>query len=143
MSRIKIELPPAWLYSVEIPVRITDINYGHHVGNDSVVAILHDARFRWLQQFGWTELKIGDVGLIMVDLGLRFKAEAGFGDVLRVKLAVSVWNDVGFELVYQVVKVSDGDEVARAESSMVFFDYTKRRLARRPDLFRERVEGSP
>ena len=37
MPRIKLELHEILIYSTEIPVRITDINYGGHLGNDSIL----------------------------------------------------------------------------------------------------------
>ena len=134
-SRVRIELPTSWLFSVDLPVRITDINYGHHVGNDTIVALIHDARFRWLHQYGWTELDVDGVGLIMADVAVRFKAEAGFGDTIRVQLAVSESTVVGFGLVYLLTRVTDGAEIARATTGLVFFDYGKRSLARMPPGF--------
>jgi len=50
MARTKIEIPDQLIATLNIPVRITDINYGDHVGNDAFVAIIHEARMQWLQQ---------------------------------------------------------------------------------------------
>jgi len=36
MARIKILLPEHFSFSCSIPIRITDLNYGNHVGNDTV-----------------------------------------------------------------------------------------------------------
>lgn len=139
--RVDIDLPSRWLFGIDLPVRITDINYGHHLGNDAFLAMLQEARVRWLQQFGWTELKVeGAVGLILVGLAVRFKAESVFGDVLRIRLAAADWTDYGFNLV-NLAEKADGTEVARASSAMVFFNYEKRRLAPVPAGFRERVEA--
>jgi acyl-CoA thioester hydrolase len=44
MPRVKIELPESWTFRTDIPIRITDINYGNHMGNDSFLGILHEAR---------------------------------------------------------------------------------------------------
>ena len=55
MPSVKIELPAAWSFRTELPVRITDLNYGGHVGNDALLAMIQEARVRWLGQFGWTE----------------------------------------------------------------------------------------
>ena len=129
MSRIKIERPDAWDFSTDIPVRITDINYGNHVGNDALVGILHEARMQWLRSLGHaSELIAPPVGLIMVDLAIRFKHEAVFGDVLTVRLALKDRTSRGFTLVYDISK-AEGREVARAQSGFVFFDYTLKQLA--------------
>lgn len=141
MARVTIELPAAWTFSIDIPVRITDINYGNHLGNDSFLSILHEARMRWIHQHGWTELNIEKTGLIMIDIAVRFKAEAVFGDVLRVQLAPVEWSNLGFTLIYLGTHAATGAEVARAQSGMVFFDYTTRRLTSMPAVFREKLGG--
>ncbi len=142
MARVKIELPADWAFSIDIPVRITDINYGNHLGNDSFLSILHEARMRWIHQWGWTELNIEKTGLIMVDIAVRFKAESHFGDVLRIQLAAVEWTNLGFDLVYLATNAATGAEVARAQSGMIFFDYTTRRLTSMPAAFKEKA-GAP
>lgn len=143
MARIKIDLPGKWLFSLDLPVRITDINYGRHLGNDSMLALIQEARVRWLQQFGWTEMIAEPVGLTMIDVAVRFKGEAVFGDTLRIQLAPVEWAKLGFELVYLVTKVAGGAEVARAKTGFVFFDYAAHRIAPMPPEFRATVEGGP
>ena len=50
MARVKLQLPANFLFSTEIPIRISDINYGGHLGNDAVLSIVHEARIQFLQQ---------------------------------------------------------------------------------------------
>jgi acyl-CoA thioester hydrolase len=79
-------------------VRITDVNYGQHVGNDTMLAFIQEARVQWLRSLGYpSELLAAPVGLILVDLAVRMKAEAAYGDRLVVQLAVAEWSKVGFE----------------------------------------------
>lgn len=144
MSRTKIELPAAWSFATDIPVRITDLNYGRHVGNDTMLALIQEARVQWLRSLGYpSELLAELVGLILVDLAVRFKAELGYGDTARVQLAIAEWSRRGFELVYQVTKDGGATEVARATTGFVFFDYVAKRLAEAPAGFRERAGGAP
>src|SRR5687768_4878369 len=102
MPRLKIDFPENVLASFEIPVRISDINYGNHVGNDSFVAIIHEARMKWLSSYGFTELKIGDTGLIMSSLQLDFKSEVSYGETINVELAVADISQIRFELLYKL-----------------------------------------
>lgn len=39
MIRVKIELPEKFIIVTEIPLKISDINYRGHLGNDSVLSI--------------------------------------------------------------------------------------------------------
>jgi hypothetical protein len=41
MPRIKIPQLSHYPFSVDIPVRISDLNYADHVGNDSFLSIMH------------------------------------------------------------------------------------------------------
>jgi acyl-CoA thioester hydrolase len=50
MAKLNLQLPTTLIFSTKINVRISDINYGNHVGNDSFVSILHEARVQWLKQ---------------------------------------------------------------------------------------------
>lgn len=142
MPRVKIELPASWVFSTDIPVRVTDINYGNHMGNDAFLGILHEARMRWLKQYGWTELLFDQIGLIMVDIAVRLKSQAVYGDVLRVSLTPVDFSKLGFDLIYQAVHAGSGQEVARAQTGMVFFDYSKNKLTGMPELFRQKVTAS-
>jgi len=139
MARVKIEIPESWRFSTEIPVRITDINYGNHMGNDAFLGILHEARLRWLKQYGWTELVFPPIGLIMIDIAVRFKTEAHHGDILNISLTPVDWTKLGFDLIYLAIHAATGTEVARAQTGFVFFDYDKKKLSPLPSEFREKT----
>jgi acyl-CoA thioester hydrolase len=139
MPRVQILLPDAWAFTTEIAVRVTDINYGNHMGNDALLGILHEARMRWLRQYGWTELLFDDVGLIMVDIAVRLKSQAAYGDVLSVKLAPANIAKIGFDLIYHVTQSASGAEVARAQTGMIFFDYAKKKMTPMPEAFKLKV----
>ena len=101
MTNIRRHLPETYLFTTDLPVRVTDLSYGNHLGNDAFVACRHEARARWLHQYTWTELDMNGSGLIMVELAVRCsKAAAVLGNTLRIKLAVQEWAPCGFALVY-------------------------------------------
>lgn len=142
MPRQKIDVPEKWLFTATIPVRITDLNYGRHVGNDTMLSLIQEARVQWLRSLGYpSELLADPVGLILIDLAVRFKAELAYGDVVQVQIAVAEWGRRGFELVYLVTKDSGATEVARATTGFVFFDYAAKRLAEAPAGFQKKVTG--
>jgi len=70
MARIKIDFPDNIIASIKLKVRIVDINYGNHVGNDAFVSLIHEARLQWLLQNNFSEINAGGTGLIMADLGI-------------------------------------------------------------------------
>lgn len=136
MPRVKIDLPEKFLsISIKIPVRITDINYGDHVGNDSLVAIIHEARMQLLQLHGFTELDIEGVGLIMSDLFVEFKNESFYNDIIDVKIGSSNILKVSFELYYQLTALRNDKEIiiANAKTTMVCYDYGLKKVAALPN----------
>ena len=136
MPRVKIDLPEKFLsISIKIPVRITDINYGHHVGNDSLVAIIHEARMQLLQLHGFTELDIEGVGLIMSDLFVEFKNESFYNDNIDVKIGSSNISKVSFELYYQLTALRNNNFIiiANAKTTMVCYDYGLKKVAALPN----------
>ena len=135
MARIKIDIPEKIIGTFIIPVRIADINYGNHVGNDAFVSIIHEARMQWLKQYDYTELKIEGIGLIMTDLAIEFKSESFYGDVVEVRLGVADITRVGFDLYYKLFVKRDSENIllANAKTGMVCFDYDKRTVAGIPE----------
>ena len=125
MPRIKIEMPEIKLTAIKIPVRISDINYGNHVGNDAFVSILHEARIQCLQQHGYTELNAGGAGLIMGDLAVEFKNESFYGDIIEVKIFAGEISRVSFELFYQLTTARNEKQIllANAKTGMIFYSY--------------------
>ena len=138
MARIKITMPEKFVGELKIPVRITDINYGNHMGNDALVSILHEARIQWLAQLGYTELNVENTGLIMSDLAVEYKNESFYGDMLTIKLAVGEITSVSFELFYHIFN-QHSKEIAKAKTGMVCYDYDAKKVTPVPQKFLEAI----
>lgn len=143
MQRIKIELPKTFAFTTEIPVRITDINYGGHLGNDTVLSIMHEARMQYLKHHGFTELEFGGVGMIMSDVGIQFKNELFYGDVVIASVTAGAFSKIAFDLYYKLEKRSGESTVvvAAAKTGMVCFDYEKRKTVAVPEEVRQKLGG--
>ena len=134
MPRLKIDLPEKILTSVCVPVRITDINYGNHVGNNAIVEIIHEARVQFLQKHGFTELDIAGTALIMSELFVEYKSEAFYQDVLNVTIYCGEITRVAFELFYKISAKRNEKEilVALAKTGMVCYDYKIKKVCAVP-----------
>ena len=143
MARIKIEIPEHIIGSYQIPIRIADINYGNHVGNDAFVGIIHEARVQWLQQYGYTELKIEGIGLIMSDLAIEFKNESFYGDMVEVRLGAGEISRASFEMYYQLVAKRNIENIllANAKTGMVCYDYDAKKVAPIPKELKTILAG--
>ncbi len=143
MARIKIDIPEKVMASILVPVRIADINYGNHVGNDAFVSIIHEARMQWLKQYGYTELNMEGIGVIMSDLAIEFKNESFYGDLIEVKLSAGEISRVGFELYYRLFAKRNNDHilVANAKTGMVCYDYDAKKVAAIPEKLKTILEA--
>lgn len=141
MARIKIDLPGNFHFKTTIPVRITDLNYGAHVGNDSLLGILHEARVQYLRQWGYTELDMAGAGLIMSDVAIAFKGESFYGDTWEVHMKATEFSRVGFDLYYLVETERMGGRltIAEAKTGMICFDYKTRKPVAVPHIFKSQV----
>ncbi len=102
MQRIKINLPENFNFSTIIKVRITDLNYGGHVGNDNFFSILHEARQQFLHHFGYSELNIEKASLIMADASIEFKKELNYADEVKISVAANGFDKFGFDIFYKL-----------------------------------------
>jgi acyl-CoA thioester hydrolase len=140
MPRIKIAIPEKFIFNTEIPIRITDINYGGHLGNDSLLSIIHEARLRFLNHLGYSESNVEGVGIIMVDSAIQYKSEGFYGDELLVEIAVNDFTGIGCDFVYKLSNKKTLKEIAAAKTGIVFFDYEKRKTAPVPVAFKKKIE---
>ncbi|MBX2925638.1 MAG: thioesterase family protein [Chitinophagaceae bacterium] len=135
MPRIKLELPDRFGFKTHIPIRITDINYGGHVGNDRILSMIHEARAQFLKHHGYEEKNLCGVGLIMSDVAIEFKKELFYGDTVIIHVTASGFERVSFDIFYRLDIEKDGKKVtvASAKTGMVCFDYTTKKVASIPE----------
>ena len=143
MPRIKIELPDKSYFETIVPIRITDLNYGNHVGNDTVLSILHEARVQWLSHFGYAELNFGGVGLIMSDAAIEFKNEIFYGEKIIASVVADEFSKFSFEIYYKLEKETNEKRilVVIAKTGMVCYDYSARKIAGVPEEIRKKLSG--
>ncbi len=134
MSRIRIDLPEQFSFSTSIPVRITDVNYGNHVGNDAILSIIHEARMQYLNSFGYSELQFAGVGMIMKDVGIEFRNELFYGDIVIAAVTSTGFTKLGFDLYYKLEKDLAGERktVAVAKTGMICYDYARKKIVAVP-----------
>ena len=139
MARVKIELPATFRFQTTIPIRITDLNYGGHVGNDRILSLIHEARVDYLQSLGFSELNLGGVSLIMADVAIEYKNELFHGDKLTIEVSAGDFTSSGFDLFYRLQKNDLNADIliAKAKTGMVCFDYSSRKVMRIPEAVKQ------
>lgn len=143
MARIKLTLPEHKIFTTKIAVRITDINYGNHLGNDALVSMLHEARMQWLTSLNYTELNIENAALIMADLAVEYKSESYYGDVFLIDIFIGEITKVSFEIFYNIYTMRKGESIliAKAKTGMVCYDYDAKKVVNIPEEFALLING--
>jgi len=133
MPRIRLKPVPDYPFRIDQSVRVTDLNYGGHLGNDRLLSMVHEARVAFLAEHGLSELDCGGVSLTMGDAALVYQGEAFAGDILRFEVAAGEASRSGFRIFYRISRPSDNSPVALAETGMVCFDYRARKICPMPE----------
>lgn len=143
MGKNNIKLPASFNFQTDIPVRITDLNYGGHLGNDSVLSLVHEARMQFLHSLGYSEMNFAGVSLIMSELAVDFKTEMMYGDIAVIGVAVSDVSRVTFDLIYQIRVDKNGKSViaANIRTGMVCFDYDAKKIRPIPEEALEKIRS--
>lgn len=134
MARVQLSMPGRYAFSTQIPVRIYDVNYGNHLGNDAIVSIMQEARLQFLKSVGCSELDLFGASLIQADTVVAYKSEGFYGDVLTVQVQPTEFTKAGFDLYYLITNQNE-KVVAQAKTGMVCFDYATRKIVAVPGEF--------
>lgn len=137
MDKVKIEFPEGFTFSTNISVRVTDLNYGAHLGNDAMLSLLHEARVQFLLWMGCkSEADIGNGrGIIMRDVAIQYRSEVHYGQLLEISVLAVITGDFSFDIYYKVYNTSTGREAARAKTGIVSFDYAAKKPVEVPASF--------
>jgi acyl-CoA thioesterase FadM len=137
MGRVHLDLPDKFDFFTELPIRVSDINYGGHLGHDTILSFTHEARVRLLSKYGFTEMDIDGAGLIISDVVIVYKSEAFYGETLKIGIATRDFSKYGCDFVYKITEKETVREIARAKTGIVFFDYKERKVVSVPEKFKE------
>lgn len=140
MPRLQLTPRSAYHFSTDLVVRVTDVNYGGHLGNDRLLALMHEARVRYLAEHGYSEMDCAGTGLIMTDVAIQYRAEAFAGDVLCCEVQPAEPARTGFRFFYRMTRRGDEALIAVAETGMACFDYERRRVVSLPEAMQKLCE---
>lgn len=140
MARLTLDFPEdQYYYSTPLTVRATDINAANHLGNDSMISMISEARSRFLFEFGIAETTESNaVGIIVTDLATMYRSEAYARDQLLFEVGVMDFNKYGGDIIFRITRPRDHALVALAKSGFVFFNYHSKRVEPMPESFRNK-----
>ncbi|HSP58709.1 MAG TPA: thioesterase family protein [Halomonas sp.] len=134
MERVRLEFPETELvHRHPLTVRITDMNYGRHLGHDALVSLLHEARNHALASLGLGEADLEGHASVVADLAVQFQAEARWPDALVVETAIPAPRGKAITAYHRVLREDDGRTVATARLNLLLLDPVSGRPAVVPE----------
>lgn len=139
MSRVQIALPDEFLFATEIPIRTSDINAGRHLAFHMVLSFTEEARTRFWRSLGFSEGGANGVAVITVDAAVVYKKQGFYGQTLRVEVGLTDFHAKGADMVFRMSNLETGEEMFRAKTGILFFDYQKQKVVPVPEDFRAKL----
>lgn len=130
------------MFTTTLTVTVEHINYGGHLAHDRLITLMHEARLRFFDRLGQSEVDFYGIGLILKSLNVNYRQEVFRGEQLTFAISITNVRGSAFTLHYEMGNQA-GEMVATADVVLVGFDYGNRRVARLPDLCRQALENLP
>ena len=140
MPRVKLTEQKKYPYFITARLAPRDMNYGGHLGNDSLVSIIGTARVETLHTLGFSENDLGDgrTGIIMADLVVNYRSEGFLFDEVTVDTCIGELSHNGFRFFHRMRK---GETIiALVETGMISFDYSARKIVPLPEAFQKKID---
>lgn len=142
MARVDIPLPAQFDFSSDTPLLVSHINSGNHLGNDSVITLLNEARMRFLSARGVSEAEpVPGLTIVNADLAVRYLSEAFYGESIRMAVSATDFHRCGFDLVYRLSEPESERVVALAKTAHLLIDPRAKRAVDLPASVREALQG--
>ena len=135
MARITLTMPDTYAFATSLRVRIQDINYANHVGHDTFISLMHEARVCFLHHLGYTEADIEGRAILIADLAVTYKAQARHRDRLTCEIAAGEFNKYGCDIFYRMTHARNNALILEAKTGIVFFNYRENKVTRIPKAF--------
>ena len=104
-----------------------------------LLTLVSDARARYFQSLGSTEMNVEGVGIVVADAAVQYRSEAFHGEIMVVYKAAADFNKYGCDVLWRMDDKVSAREVTRGKTGIVFFNYGARKVVPAPDNFRRRA----
>lgn len=144
MSKLEIQMPSKYSFSVEIPIRFMDVRNAvvnntnvSHMVFDMYFSLANEAFDCFLKNYGFSKTNIDGVNLIIPNTSAVYKSEISTGDLIKIDVTPSNFELKGCDIFLKFTKNNGSIEVADIRLGVLFFDYATHRTVQIPDKFRK------
>ena len=128
MERVKLDFPAeAVIHRHPMTVRVTDMNYGRHLGHDALVSLLHEARIQAFAALDLAEWDMHGYPSVVADLAVQYQSEARWPDGLTIATAVPEPQGKSLTIYQRIYQFDSQQVVATARINQLLIDPASRR----------------
>lgn len=122
-----------------IKPRISDINYGGHVGHVELINLLHEIRVQFLKKYNLNEVEIDGNVLIVRELQIKYINQSFWNEELKVHLTLKAH---GARIIfdYSIYNLSHNNMTANAEITMILMNKNNQKPVK-PNIFFEKFNS--
>jgi acyl-CoA thioesterase FadM len=133
----KLLVQKSYDYEYATTIKVRDINYGGHLGNDALVGLLHEARIALLNQHKMSEMDVGNGnhGIIMTELIVNYKKEGSLNDRITILSNVGDLQQYTFRIFHKVMR--EKDMLALAETEFATYNYSDKKVVQVPESIKQ------
>ncbi|MFN2151192.1 MAG: acyl-CoA thioesterase [Anaerolineales bacterium] len=121
-----------------IEVRYGDLDPQGHLNNAKYLTYMEQARIAYVHHLGiWQGGSFLDIGVILAEARLTFKAPIQWGQPIQVGVRVNRLGNKSFDVLYTIEDAQSGIEHANGMTVQVTYDYHAHQTIPIPDHWRE------
>jgi acyl-CoA thioester hydrolase len=123
-----------------IDVRYGDLDPQGHVNNACFFTYIEQARVNYVKSLGlWDGESFMDIGFILADAQMSFKATIQYGQPVQVGVRVTRLGNKSLTMEYRLEEAGSGVEFASGATVLVAYDYHQERSISIPERWREAI----
>jgi acyl-CoA thioester hydrolase len=131
---------PDYRFFHPIEIRYGDLDPQGHVNNAKYLTYMEQARVQYMQQLGlWDGGSFMEIGIILAEARLTFRAPVRFGQAVRAGARVSRIGNRSLAMDYSLEDTDSGAVLATGAAVLVAYDYRTAQTIPVPDEWRQRI----
>jgi acyl-CoA thioester hydrolase len=123
------------MYSVDLQVRISDINYGGHLDFAKLIAMAGDARAQFFHAKNIKDINENGIGIITRSVQTNYLAQCFFNDILEFNISTEVVKKTRLILSFDVKNKGTKDPVAKILIELIFINYNNGKPVKIPEEY--------
>ena len=128
---------PTFNFYIPIEVRYGDLDPQGHVNNAKYLTYIEQARICYVHQLGlWQGGSFRDLGIIMADAHITYRASIQFEQKIRVGACISRLGNKSMNMQNVIEDIDSGVELASASTTLVAYDYHSGKTIPIPERWR-------